>query len=113
MTHQISPLFLDDSFFSFQLLRFFNSQTFREELVIPVSFSDVKGTLTPTVTTAFIDAVCTLGQIKKPALTHKTSAINNICRGGFLPFVIMSQPNSFHFTNSPRILLKVQKASHS
>jgi hypothetical protein len=60
-------------------------------LVIPVSFPDVKGALTPTVTTAFIDAVSTLGQVKKPTLTHKTFAINNRCRAGFLPFYVISK----------------------
>jgi hypothetical protein len=60
-------------------------------LVIPVSFPDVKGALTPTVTTAFIEAVSTLGQVKNPTLTHKTFAINNRCRAGFLPFYVISK----------------------
>jgi hypothetical protein len=47
--------------------------------------------LTPTVTTALIDAVSTFGQVKKPTLTHKTFAINNRCIAGFLPFYVISK----------------------
>ena len=65
-------------------------------LVIPVSFPDVKGALTPTVTTAFIDAVSTLGQVKKPTLTHKTFAINNRCRAEFLFFYAISKTVCAH-----------------
>jgi hypothetical protein len=50
-------------------------QIFQEALVIPISFPDVKGTLIPTVTAAFIDAVSTLWQLKIHTLTHKTFAL--------------------------------------
>ncbi|MCJ7632506.1 hypothetical protein MUP77_08970 [Candidatus Bathyarchaeota archaeon] len=82
---------------------FLTSHTFpAEALVIPVSFPDVIGALTPTVTAAFIDAGSALWQVKKSTLTHKTFAINNRCRAGFLPFDIMSLTNPFHFTNISR-----------
>ena len=52
---------------------FFTSRTFRGALIIPVSFPDVKGALTPTVTAAFVDAAPTLWRVKISALTHKPS----------------------------------------
>ena len=39
---------------------FFASRTFREALIVSVSFPDVKGALPPTVTAAFVDAASTL-----------------------------------------------------
>jgi hypothetical protein len=78
------------------------SPIFQEALIIPVSFPDVKGALTPTVTAAFIDTVSALWQVKKSTLTHKAFSINNRCRAGFLPFDIISQTDAFHFTNIPR-----------
>ncbi len=69
----------------------------KKQLVISVSFPDVEGALTPTVTAAFIDAVCALWQVKESALTHKTFAINNKCIAGFLPSYYI--PHLFHFTN--------------
>jgi hypothetical protein len=52
-------------------------QTFLGALIIPVSSPQVIGTLTPTVTAAFVDAVSTLWRFKKPTLTHKSFSINN------------------------------------
>jgi hypothetical protein len=59
---------------------------FHETSLIPVSFPDVKGTLAPTVTAGFVDAVPTLWQVKISALTHKTFSTDNRFRAGFLPF---------------------------
>jgi hypothetical protein len=50
--------------------------------------------LTPTVTAALVNAVSTLWQIKKPALTHKLFSINNNNKLGFLLFHTMTQ-NTF------------------
>jgi len=47
------------------------SFTFQEELIIPVSFPDVVGTLVPTITVSFIDAISTFRIAKNPTLTHK------------------------------------------
>jgi hypothetical protein len=52
---------------------------------------DVKGTLTPTITTALVNAVPTLWQVKKPTLTHKPFAIKYMCKAGFLFFGIATQ----------------------
>jgi len=78
----------------------FTSQTFpAEALVISVSFPDVIGALAPAVTVALVNTVSTLRIAERFTLTHKTFAINNRGKAGFLPFDIMSQTNSFHFTN--------------
>jgi hypothetical protein len=65
-------------------------------LVIPGSFPDIKRALPPTVTTALIDTVSALGQVKKPTLTHKTFAVNNRCKAGFLPFYAISKTICAH-----------------
>ena len=75
----------------FTSLSLFNSINSSTLAVISFSFPDVKGALPPTVTTAFINAVSTLWQVKKTTLTHKTFAINNRCRAGFLPFYVISK----------------------
>jgi len=62
----------------------------KEEL-IPVSFPDVKGTLTPTVTAAFVDAAPTIWRIKISTFTHKTFSKDNRCNAGFLSSYILSQ----------------------
>jgi hypothetical protein len=72
----------------------FTSQTFKGALIIPVSFPDVIGTLTPTVTAAFVDAVSTLWRVKNPTLTHKLFSINNKYKHGFLPSGIITQNNA-------------------
>ena len=55
----------------------FTNILIEEALVLLVFFPDVIGALIPTVTAAFVDAFSALRQIKKPALTHKSFAINN------------------------------------
>ena len=77
--------------------QFFASRTSRGALIFPVSFPDVKGALTPTVTAAFVDAAPTLWRVKISALTHKTFSIDYRCRGGFLPFYYKSQTSSLSF----------------
>jgi hypothetical protein len=47
--------------------------------------------MTPTIATALVNAVSALWQVKKPTFTHKTFALDDRCRAGFLPFYIMSQ----------------------
>ena len=44
---------------------------FQEELIIPVSFPDIIGTFTPTVTIALINTVPAFRIAKNPTLTHK------------------------------------------
>jgi hypothetical protein len=73
---------------------FFTLLTVQGALIIPVSFPDVIGTLTPTVTAAFVDAASTLWQVKNPTLTHKTFAMNNKCKAGFLPSGIITKDNA-------------------
>jgi hypothetical protein len=47
------------------------SFTFQEELIIPVSFPDVVGTLVPTVTVTLINTFSAFRIAKNPTLTHK------------------------------------------
>lgn len=47
------------------------SFTFQEILTIPVSFPDVVGTFTPTVTVALINTVSAVRIAKNSALTHE------------------------------------------
>jgi hypothetical protein len=52
----------------------FSLQTFQGVSVIPISFPDVIGTLTPTVGTTFVHAIPTFRIAKITTLTHKTFA---------------------------------------
>jgi len=47
------------------------SFTFQEKLTIPVSFPDIVGTFTPTVTIALVNTVSAFRIAKNSALTHK------------------------------------------
>jgi hypothetical protein len=70
---------------------FFTSQTFQEALIVPVSFPDIIGALTPTVRTTLVHAIPAFRIAEISRLTHKAVSINNRCRAGFLPFYITSQ----------------------
>ncbi len=52
-------------------LSFFTSQTFQEELVIPVSFPDVNGALAPTIRTALVNAISAFRIAEITSFTHK------------------------------------------
>jgi len=84
----------------------FSLQKHSKRLVIPVSFPDVKGTLPPAITAAFVNAAPTIWRIKISTLTHKTFSTDNRCNAGFLPSYILLQTMLFHFTNNPSVYKK-------
>jgi hypothetical protein len=54
---------------------FLTSQTFQEALIVPVSFPDVVGTLTPTVRTTLVHAIPAFRIAEISRLTHKAFSI--------------------------------------
>ena len=90
---------------------FLASRTFREALIVSVSFPDVKGTLPPTIGATLVHAIPALRIAKKHTLTHKTFSTDNRCRAAFLPFYFKSKTISlsFYFKKIYRVFFVANK----